>query len=101
MKIGTILALVLGMQVAYAYRAEIAMRYPPARPVLESACSYANCTVPWINQDGALKLEDSELLEVPGKPGQIALNARIRLRLDATIGSLMLGFGLRLAFASR
>ncbi len=71
-------ALILGMQVAYAFRAEIATRYPPARPVLESACSLARCTVPWINQDSALKLEDSELLEVPGKPGQIALSARIR-----------------------
>jgi hypothetical protein len=46
--------------------------------VLESACTLARCTVPWINQDSALKLEDSELLEVPGKPGQIALTARIR-----------------------
>jgi len=73
-----LLSLVLGMQLAYAFRAEIAARYPPARPVLESVCALARCTVPWINQDGALKLEDSELLEVPGKPGQIALTARIR-----------------------
>ncbi len=73
-----LLALVMGMQLAYAFRAEIATRYPPARPVLESACTLARCTVPWINQDSALKLEDSELLEVPGKPGQIALSARIR-----------------------
>jgi hypothetical protein len=73
-----LLALVMGMQLAYAFRAEIAARYPPARPVLESVCALARCTVPWINQDSALKLEDSELLEVPGKPGQIALTARIR-----------------------
>lgn len=73
-----LLALVMGVQVAYAYRAEIAARYPPSRPVLESACALAGCAVPWINQDSALKLEDSELLEVPGKPGQIALTARIR-----------------------
>lgn len=73
-----LLALVMGMQLTYAFRAEIAARYPPARPVLESACALARCTVPWINQDSALKLEDSELLEVPGKPGQIALTARIR-----------------------
>jgi predicted Zn finger-like uncharacterized protein len=73
-----LLALVMGLQLAYAFRAEIAARYPPARPVLESVCAYARCTVPWINQDSALKLEDSELLEVPGKPGQIALTARIR-----------------------
>jgi predicted Zn finger-like uncharacterized protein len=73
-----LLALVMVMQLAYAFRAEIAARYPPARPVLESVCALARCTVPWINQDSALKLEDSELLEVPGKPGQIALTARIR-----------------------
>jgi predicted Zn finger-like uncharacterized protein len=73
-----LLALVLGVQLAYAFRSEIAARYPPARAVLESACALAQCTVPWVNQDSALKLEDSELLEVPGKPGQIALSARIR-----------------------
>lgn len=73
-----LLSLVMAIQLAYGFRAEIAARYPDARPVLESACTLARCTVPWINQDGALKLEDSELLEVPGKPGQIALAARIR-----------------------
>jgi predicted Zn finger-like uncharacterized protein len=73
-----LVALLLGLQLAYAFRAEIATRYPPLRPTLESACELAGCTVPRINQDGALKLEDSELLEVPGKPGQIALSARIR-----------------------
>jgi len=78
-----LLALVMGMQLAYGFRAEIAARYPAARPVLESACTLAHCTVPWINRDGALKLEDSELLEVPGKPGQIALSARIRSLANA------------------
>ena len=42
------------------------------------SCATAGCTVPWVNDEAALKLEDSELLEVPGKPGQIALQARIR-----------------------
>lgn len=72
------LGLVLSLQLAYAYRAEIAQQYPVLRPVLESACEAAGCTVPWVNSEAALKLEDSELLEVPGKPGQIALQARIR-----------------------
>jgi len=73
-----LLLLVLAMQLAYAFRAQLAQQYPPLRPVLESACATAGCTVPWINNEAALKLEDSELLEVPGKPGQIALQARIR-----------------------
>ena len=72
------LALVLALQLAYAWRATLAQRYPVLRPVLESACANIGCTVPWVNDEAALKLEDSELLEVPGKPGQIALQARIR-----------------------
>jgi len=34
--------------------------------------------VPWPRDDRLLKLEDSELLEVPGQADQIALGARIR-----------------------
>ena len=34
--------------------------------------------MPWVNDHSLLKLEDSELLEVPGKAGEIALGARIR-----------------------
>lgn len=73
-----LLALVLALQVAYAYRAQLARNYPMLRPALEAACQAAGCRVPWVNDESALKLEDSEMLEVPGKPGQIALQARIR-----------------------
>jgi len=71
-------ALVLALQLAYAWRAQLAQQYPDLRPILEAACAKAGCSVPWVNDEAALKLEDSELLEVPGKPGQIALQARIR-----------------------
>lgn len=73
-----LLVLLLGLQLAYGWRAHLAQQYPPLRPILESACARAGCTVPWVNDESALKLEDSELLEVPGRPGQIALQARIR-----------------------
>jgi predicted Zn finger-like uncharacterized protein len=73
-----LLLLVLAVQLAYAYRAQLAQQYPDLRPILESACAKAGCTVPFANDESALKLEDSELLEVPGRPGQIALQARIR-----------------------
>ncbi len=73
-----LLALVLAMQAAYAFRAQLARNYPTLRPALESACATVGCRVPWVNDESALKLEDSEMLEVPGKPGQIALQARIR-----------------------
>ncbi len=73
-----LLLLVIGAELAFAFRAPLAQRYPPLRPYLESTCARAGCTVPWPRDDRLLKLEDSELLEVPGRPGEIALGARIR-----------------------
>jgi len=73
-----LLLLVIGAELAFAFRAPLAQRYPPLRPYLESACARAGCAVPWPRDERLLKLEDSELLEVPGRPGEIALGARIR-----------------------
>jgi hypothetical protein len=72
------LALVFAAELAYAYRGPMAQRYPIVRPWLESVCARAGCSVPWMRDDRLLKLEDSELLEVPGRPTEIALGARIR-----------------------
>jgi predicted Zn finger-like uncharacterized protein len=72
------LAMVLALELAYGYRAALAQNYPSLRPPMESLCARLGCTVPWSRQEALLKLEDSELLEVPGKPGEIALGARIR-----------------------
>jgi hypothetical protein len=73
-----LLALIFAAELAYAYRGPIAQRYPVLRPWLESVCAQAHCTIPWMRDDRLLKLEDSELLEVPGRPNEIALGARIR-----------------------
>jgi len=73
-----LLSLVLSAELVYAYRGDLAQRYPVLRPYLESVCSAAGCTISWAHEDALLKLEDSELLEVPGKPSEIALGARIR-----------------------
>ena len=73
-----LLLVVIAAEAAYAYRGPIAQRYPVVRPWLESACARAGCAVPYSREDALLKLEDSELLEVPGKPQEIALGARIR-----------------------
>jgi predicted Zn finger-like uncharacterized protein len=73
-----LLGVLLAAELAYAYRGELAQRYPVLRPYLESVCGAAGCTVAWAREDALLKLEDSELLEVPGKPSEISLGARIR-----------------------
>ena len=69
---------VLALEAAYAWRGPIAQRYPVLRPTMEAACGYLGCTVPYSREESLLKLEDSELLEVPGKPNEIALGARVR-----------------------
>ena len=73
-----LMALLLAVEVTFAFRAALAQRYPTARPALEALCAYARCTVPWSRQEALLKLEESEMQEVPGKPNEIALGARIR-----------------------
>lgn len=73
-----LLLLVLAGELAFALRAPLAQRYPALRPGLEQACAYLKCTVPWSRDERLLKLEDSQLLEVPGQPNQIALGARLR-----------------------
>jgi hypothetical protein len=73
-----LLTLVLGAELVYDYRSPLAQRYPVLRPYLEAVCAAAGCSVSWSRQEALLKLEDSELLEIPGKPAEIALGARIR-----------------------
>lgn len=73
-----LLFVVLAVEAIYAFRAQVAQSYPVTRPWLESVCARAGCRVPWVNDPQLLKLEDSELLEVPGRPTEIALGARIR-----------------------
>lgn len=73
-----LLSIVLLAELAFAFRGPVAQRYPALRPSLEAACTWLECSVPYAREDGLLKLEDSELLEVPGKPTEIALGARIR-----------------------
>lgn len=72
------LALVLVLELAYAYRGPLAQRYPVLRTSLESVCARLDCAVPYARDENQLKLEDSELLEVPGRPTEIALGARVR-----------------------
>ena len=72
------LLLVLGAELAYGQRSALAQRYPVLRPWLESMCEAARCSVSWGRDEALLKLEDSELLEVPGKADEIALTTRVR-----------------------
>ena len=73
-----LMLLVLAVEGTYATRGLLAQRYPVLRPTLESACATLRCKVPWSHDESLLKLEESDMLEVPGKASEIALGARIR-----------------------
>jgi len=73
-----LLVLVLALESVFALRAPLAQRYPVLRPPLEAVCAKVGCGVPYSRQEGLLKLEESEMQEVPGKPNEIALGARLR-----------------------
>ena len=73
-----LLAVVLAVEASYGFRAALAQRYPVVRPWLEAACARAGCTVPFPRDESMLKLEDSELNEMPGRPNEIALGAHVR-----------------------
>lgn len=73
-----LLVLVLSAEAVYGLRSPLAQRYPVLRHWLESACARIGCVVHWSRDERQLKLEESQLLEVPGRPDQISLAARIR-----------------------
>lgn len=73
-----LLGLALAAQASLAARAAIAEWQPATRPALESACRALGCTVDYRSHPEALKLEDAELIEMPGRAGQVSLQARIR-----------------------
>ena len=73
-----LLAVVLAIELAFAFRGPLAQRYPVLRPPLEAACGWIACNVPYAREDAMLKLEESDLQEVPGRPNEIALGARVR-----------------------
>ena len=73
-----LLLLVLAAEGTFAFRGQIAQRFPQARPWLAKACEPLRCSIPWRQDEGQLRTEDSDLYEVPGTPGEFLLTARVR-----------------------
>ena len=62
-------------QAAYAFRATLVSNYPQLRPAASEVCEFAGCSLSWGRDEAVLKIEASELIESPGKPGRILLTA--------------------------
>jgi predicted Zn finger-like uncharacterized protein len=77
-------ALALLAQVAYqlthVYRAWTVEHLPQVASVLTSVCNTVGCVMPLGRDVNAIKVESSDLVEQPGKPGRILLSAIVANR---------------------
>ena len=78
------LALLLLAQLAAAFRAEILVRLPQARPALTGLCKVFRCTVDWPARGDLLAVVGSELQALPGT-GAFELTAIVRNRGNTTL----------------
>lgn len=96
-----LLCATLGLQGAYAARDRLAEWHPAMRSVVDAACRLTACDATPAILPGALALEDTELIEMPGRPGQVSLQATIRNAADAPQPFPLLELSLRDATGSR
>lgn len=75
-----VLFVALLAQTAYSYRAEIARWLPATRPALTAACEQIGCVVHWGRDESAIRIEASDLLELPGKNPRIQLTSTLANR---------------------
>ena len=76
-----LLALALAVQVAYAFRTEIAKRHPDWRPALESACRSLGCAVEMPRDADLVSIVSSELTPESDK-SRLHLEAHLKNRAD-------------------
>lgn len=75
----TLLAFTLGVQVAYAYRKELAGRYPAVRSALESVCDLTGCAVTLPQRPDLMRIEASDVHMIDAnRPSLIQLTATLR-----------------------
>lgn len=72
----------LGAQLGYLYRMEIARELPGLRPLLVTACAQIGCTVPYPRDADRIAIDASELQSEPGRPGRYLLQATLNNRAD-------------------
>ena len=74
-----LLVFTLGAQVAYAYRKELAGRYPAVRTALEGVCELTGCTVTLPQRPDLMRIEASDVHMIDAnRPSLIQLTATLR-----------------------
>ncbi|MBL8520195.1 MAG: zinc-ribbon and DUF3426 domain-containing protein [Betaproteobacteria bacterium] len=68
------------LHAAYVFRSDLANHWPETRPWLARACETLACDLPYGRDESVMKIEASDLLELPGKGGRIQLTATVANR---------------------
>jgi hypothetical protein len=78
---------VLGVQMVYWYRSELAASLPETRPLLGAACKYLQCSVDLPQRPRQLTIEASDMQAAdPANPGLVILTATLRNQAAVTLG---------------
>jgi len=80
-----VLATLLGLQLAYALRDQIAGAWPAARPTLDRLCKPLGCTVSFPRRTDQLAIESSDLQADPQRPSVVVLTAALRNRGNSLV----------------
>jgi predicted Zn finger-like uncharacterized protein len=72
------LLVLLTAQAVYAYRSEISVIVPDAKPYLERYCELLKCSLPAPQYAKLLNIESSDMQSDAKQPGVITLNATVR-----------------------
>lgn len=77
----------LAVHATYAFRGEIAARYPAVKPALAEACAAVGCRVPLPQRPKLINIEASDL-QIPdtARPGVIQLTATLRNHAGYDVG---------------
>lgn len=74
-----LLGVLLGIQVAYAFRSDIAARYPAFRAELSDWCKWVGCTVSLPQRPHLVRIEASDVHMIdPSRPSLIQVTATLR-----------------------
>lgn len=75
--LGTSAGVALALQAAFYFRSEIVQQYPQLRPQMAAMCEAFACSISWGRDTALIKIESSDLIEPPGRPGRILLTATL------------------------
>jgi predicted Zn finger-like uncharacterized protein len=75
-----VLALLLGLQLAYSLRDPMSAAFPSSRPLFEALCALSGCTVALPRHTEQLAIESSDLKADAARPNVVVLTAALRNR---------------------